>query len=966
MTSNASDGVEESPPAKRGEYRAGSSTGVTGSGEEAALGSDGSRVSDNVDDSRVLMVESEVNARGDGGNQVSYSTSGMVENPKSTDLQSEKQEQNDVRTATASHTSILSDYNSFLSAFDEFASEAKGEAVGHGYYIGDMVWGKVKSHPWWPGQIYNEALVSPSVRRSKHEGQILVAFFGDNSYGWFDPAELIPFEENFAEKSKQSASRALLSAVEDGVEEVTRRRSLGLACYCRNECNFQPSRVEGYFVVDLGDSESGVYSWSQINKARDSFQPREMLSFVEQLALQPMNHQFLEINFIKNKATALACRRARYEEFDETYDQAFGSALVRPPGRTVPTAADPSKAPLSGPLVIAEALGQGKLAAKPAKTKGQVETEKYLIKRRGEPMQMKRDSAVFGIVSASPHLLSVDSYGFSGNVMHLSPRDHINQSSGFTITYNHPQPKTHQVSITSDIKHSEGFNRQAEGGKKEIKVLKRPAGELNAEGASRVEGKKKKRQEIKSETIGKFKDLPLNVNNSATPVDNKLENKKIDSPGASFPSQSQQKADFAKLELQMMVTDLRALALNPFHGTEMSCPAVIRQVFKKYRSLVYQKSLVSSPPPQQGPSERNTVKSLADKTTDKKIGKPLVRHDDPSRSTKKRGPFDPPNNTAKKKKLDAMEEIKKKKKIDDSSSGTTKKRMDESKPVATERKILQKPSVLQRVETKENASKIAAAAVPPKLARPESGAKNSTAVRPKSLKVHSSSRMELGAARVPIPTMLLMKFPADAPLPSGAELRAKFARFGPMDHSATRVFWKTHMCRVVFSYKIDAEAALKFALGSSNLFGNTNVKCYIKVREAEAAEIEPSKIQDDTAAAVGVTSAQAAAAAHLKSCLKKPSGEDDSNGNGRGRVKFVLGGDDGSARGESKIKKMSTQPPAGALPLRRPPLPPPEREREGVEDDGDVSRQMVRLLLKCNDVVRNLSSLLGYMPYQPL
>ncbi|KAG0451892.1 hypothetical protein HPP92_011020 [Vanilla planifolia] len=67
----------------------------------------------------------------------------------------------------------------------------------HGFRTGDMVWGKVKSHPWWPGHIFNEAFASPSVRRTKREGHVLVAFFGDSSYGWFDPAELIPFEPYF-------------------------------------------------------------------------------------------------------------------------------------------------------------------------------------------------------------------------------------------------------------------------------------------------------------------------------------------------------------------------------------------------------------------------------------------------------------------------------------------------------------------------------------------------------------------------------------------------------------------------------------------------------------------------------------------------------------------------------------------------------------------------------------------------
>ncbi|EYU29899.1 hypothetical protein MIMGU_mgv1a025387mg, partial [Erythranthe guttata] len=181
------------------------------------------------------------------------------------------------------------DYDSILSEFDRFAAKGVADAVGYGYQIGDMVWGKVKSHPWWPGIIYNEAFASPTVRRSKREGHVLVAFFGDSSYGWFDLSEVVPFEVNFAEKSSQTSSRAFTIAVEEAVDELSRRRSLGLACRCRNEFNFWPSNVKDYFVVDVGAYEPGVYSLNQINKARESFRAREILSFVKRLGLTSMN-----------------------------------------------------------------------------------------------------------------------------------------------------------------------------------------------------------------------------------------------------------------------------------------------------------------------------------------------------------------------------------------------------------------------------------------------------------------------------------------------------------------------------------------------------------------------------------------------------------------------------------------------------------------------------------------------------
>ncbi|KAF2307249.1 hypothetical protein GH714_025769 [Hevea brasiliensis] len=239
--------------------------------------------------------------------------------------------------------------------------------------------------------IFNEAFASSSVRRTRREGYVLVAFFGDSSYGWFDPAELIPFDPYFAEKSQQTNSRNFVKAVEEAVDEMSRRRGLGLACRCRNKYNFRPTNVQGYFEVDVPDYEPrGVYSANQIKKARDGFQPSETIAFVKQLALGPQGCDQSTIDFVKNKATVFAFRKSMFEEFDETYAQAFG---VQPklPVNDPASLSDqpvkyPTRAPLSGPLVIAEALGGGKSHKKPMKVKDHSKKDRYLFKRRDEPV----------------------------------------------------------------------------------------------------------------------------------------------------------------------------------------------------------------------------------------------------------------------------------------------------------------------------------------------------------------------------------------------------------------------------------------------------------------------------------------------------------------------------------------------------------------------------------------------------
>ena len=203
--------------------------------------------------------------------------------------------------------------------------------LGTRFEMGDMVWGKVKSHPWWPGHIYNEAFASSSVRRTKRDGHVLVAFFGDSSYGWFDPTELIPYEPHYAEKSQQINSRTFVRAVEESVDEASRRSALGLSCRCRNPYNFRAASVPGYMAVDVVDYDPGaIYSISQIQKARESFLPDEALSFIKQLAVAPTSCESKSLIFIKYRAAALAYRRSIFEEFDETYAQAFGQQPVRP------------------------------------------------------------------------------------------------------------------------------------------------------------------------------------------------------------------------------------------------------------------------------------------------------------------------------------------------------------------------------------------------------------------------------------------------------------------------------------------------------------------------------------------------------------------------------------------------------------------------------------------------------------
>ncbi|GMP43450.1 hypothetical protein CsSME_00012807 [Camellia sinensis var. sinensis] len=278
-----------------------------------------------------------------------------------------------------------------------------------GYEVGDMVWGKVKSHPWWPGQIFDEALASPSICRAEKEGQVLVAFYGDGTYGWFEPGRLIPFDFHYTEKSKQTNTPEFLTALGEAVDEVKRRAALGLTCRCRNPNIFRPKSVEGFFEVDVsGFQPGGLYSKKQIERARDAFQSSKILSFVKQLALMPQDDVQRNVEWTNNVALVLAYRRAVFEEFDETYAQAFRLQPVRP-GVSVVGLHNPEKAPLqaplSGQLMISESLGKRK-AFEDRDTDGNVRKGKEVITTDKHPTLAQHEGPTALLVE-TPHIEEV-------------------------------------------------------------------------------------------------------------------------------------------------------------------------------------------------------------------------------------------------------------------------------------------------------------------------------------------------------------------------------------------------------------------------------------------------------------------------------------------------------------------------------------------------------------------------------
>lgn len=106
------------------------------------------------------------------------------------------------------------------------------EDQDHGFRVGDFVWGKIKSHPWWPGQVHDPRDASELALKHSQEGRVLVAFFGDGSCSWCLPSQLVPFVQNLQEKSTDCSSKSFVSAVQKAVDEIGRVMESKITCKC--------------------------------------------------------------------------------------------------------------------------------------------------------------------------------------------------------------------------------------------------------------------------------------------------------------------------------------------------------------------------------------------------------------------------------------------------------------------------------------------------------------------------------------------------------------------------------------------------------------------------------------------------------------------------------------------------------------------------------------------------------------
>ncbi|KAI3923246.1 hypothetical protein MKW92_009033 [Papaver armeniacum] len=160
-------------------------------------------------------------------------------------------------------------------------AEKEGE-----FSISDLVWGKVRSHPWWPGQIFDPSDASEQAMKYHKKDSFLVAYFGDQSFAWNEASAMKSFCTHFSQMERQNSTEAFRIAVDSALEEIHRRVEFAMACSSTPEdiC----SEVKYQSIKNPGiREEARTRDGLDKNLSGISFQPVHLVRYIKELALNP-------------------------------------------------------------------------------------------------------------------------------------------------------------------------------------------------------------------------------------------------------------------------------------------------------------------------------------------------------------------------------------------------------------------------------------------------------------------------------------------------------------------------------------------------------------------------------------------------------------------------------------------------------------------------------------------------------
>ncbi|KAF9604728.1 hypothetical protein IFM89_009524 [Coptis chinensis] len=202
---------------------------------------------------------------------------------------------------------------------DEDGDDEEEEETGdleHGFSMGDLVWVKIKSHPWWPGQIYNPLDASATAEKYKRRNSLLVVCFGDGTFAWCYPYQLKPFRENFKQFANQGSSKNFLRAVKEAVNEIGRLVVFEMACSClaSEQITLMPVATNAGIKEGVAVPYAGIEGLSVTE-----FEPAEFIEDLKSIAQGVSMDNMLELVVLKRRLSAFYCAKGygqlpRYHE----------------------------------------------------------------------------------------------------------------------------------------------------------------------------------------------------------------------------------------------------------------------------------------------------------------------------------------------------------------------------------------------------------------------------------------------------------------------------------------------------------------------------------------------------------------------------------------------------------------------------------------------------------------------------
>ena len=183
---------------------------------------------------------------------------------------------------------LVVDLNPYMTTDENVPGDVnvKSGASRPEFHVSDLVWGKVRSHPWWPGQIFDPSDSSDKAKKYFRKDGYLIAYFGDQTFAWNEEARIKSFRGHFSQMEKQSNKEEFHYAVVCALEEISRRVEFGLACSCTSEEVYTKLRTQ--IIANAGiREESSRRVGGDYSLTADSFEPVELVNYIKELAQSP-------------------------------------------------------------------------------------------------------------------------------------------------------------------------------------------------------------------------------------------------------------------------------------------------------------------------------------------------------------------------------------------------------------------------------------------------------------------------------------------------------------------------------------------------------------------------------------------------------------------------------------------------------------------------------------------------------